>query len=588
MKLTIFATTDVHGAIYPYNYFDQQPVNHGLINLKSYIDQYKKDHPDEIVLTVDNGDLLQGDVWSDYDVAHSSAPLIAGHLNDMYDVIGLGNHEFNFGLDYLNDIYSKVDIPIINSNIDFLDNPLKDKVERHAIIPCDTPDGRLNIGFVSAVPTQIMKWDKYNLEGNVEVSSMKESIDAEVHALKENGADIVIMLSHSGMSRAKEDMERFGENQTFLMTFLKDIDGIVFGHTHELFPHDGYKIDVSTLDIVKGTVNGVPMVQPGVQASHLGRLTFEIDMADGVRITDSKAQLIVAESIELTPEYLSRYESQHNEVLRSLSTEFGEIKTAWHSYFSRVAPSYSVQAVAEAVKEYTLKIKDDIELPDLPVLPFSSAVKSGRDGAADFTVIDKGTFILSDAIDIYKHANSFMIIKVTGDILKEWLEWGASQFTSDKDENILYPNRSRAGFPGYNFDVFPDLEYTIDISQPPRYSSSAKKISDSERIVSVTYKGGEIGPDDEFIVPAHNYRVAYTPFLRNQEILHESDKSIRDIVIDYMKTEPEFELKDPITVIPSGKYYFISATKARDYIKDEPIRHIRTIDDGFSWYEIEM
>lgn len=588
MKLTIFATTDVHGAIYPYNYFDRQPVNHGLINLKYYIDQYKKDHPDEIVMTVDNGDLLQGDVWSDYDVDHSRAPLITGVLNTMYDVVGLGNHEFNFGLDYLNDIYGNVDIPIINSNLDFLDNPLKNKVKRHALIPVDTPAGRLNIGFVSAVPTQIMKWDKYNLEGNVEVASMKESIDREVQVLKKSGADLVILLSHSGMSRAKEDMERFGENQTFLMTFLKDIDGIVFGHTHELFPHDGYEIDVSTLDIVKGTVNGVPMVQPGVKASHLGRLTFEIDMTDGVQITDSKAQLIEAESIEPTPEYLSRYEDEHKEVLKYLSTEFGEIKTPWHSYFSRVAPSYSVQAVAEAAKEYTFKIKDDIELPELPVLAFSSAVKSGRDGSADFTVIDEGTLTLSDAIDIYKHANSFMIIKVTGDILKEWLEWSASQFTSDKEKNILSPNRSRAGFPGYNFDVFIDLEYTIDISQPPRYSSSAKKISDSERIVSMSYNDEAIDPDDEFIIPAHNYRVAYTPFLRDQEVLHESDQSIRDIVIDYMKSEPEFELKDPITVIPSGKYYFISATKARDYIKDEPIRHIRTIEDGFSWYEIEM
>lgn len=452
----------------------------------------------------------------------------------------------------------------------------------------DTPHGKLTVGFVSAVPTQIMKWDKYNLEGNVEVSSMKESIDAEVQVLKENGADLVILLSHSGMSRAKEDMERFGENQAFLMTFLKDIDGIVFGHTHELFPHDGYEIDVSTLDIVKGTVNGVPMVQPGVQASHLGKLTFEIDMTDGLRITDSKAQLIDAETIEPAPEYLLQYEGQHNKVLNFLSTAFGEIKTPWHSYFSRVAPSYSVQAVAEAAKNYTFKIKDDIELPDLPVLAFSSAVKSGRDGADDFTVIDAGTFTLSDAIDIYKHQNNFMIIKVTGDVLKEWLEWSASQFTSDKDENILFPNRSRQGFPGYNFDVFIDLEYTIDISQPPRYSSSAKKISDSERIVSITYKGEEISLQDEFIVPAHNYRVAYTPFLRDQEILHESDQSIRDLVIDYMKNGPEFELKNPITVIPAGKYYFISATKAQNYIKDEPIRHIRTIDDGYSWYEIEM
>lgn len=588
MKLTIFATSDVHGTIYPYNYFDRKPLGHGLLVLRSYIEQYKKARPDEIVLTVDNGDLLQGDVWSDYDVDHPDDPLITEHLNGVYDVIGLGNHEFNFGLDYLDTLYSRVETPVINSNIDFLDSPLKDKIKKNVMLEVETPDGRINIGFVSAVPTQIMKWDKQNLEGNVEVSPMQDSIDREVAALKAQGADMVILLSHSGMSRAKQDLEKFGENQTLLMTFLKDIDGIVFGHTHEMFPHDDYEIDVSTLDIVKGTVNGVPMVQPDVSASHLGKLSFEIDMTDGFEITDSRAQLIKASRIEPDAGLLQKYEGQHQKVLEYLSTALGEVKTPWHSYFSRVAPSYSVQAVAEAVKQYTYEIKDEIGLPDLPVLPFASAVKSGRDGPDDYTVIEPGPSTLSDAIDLYKHANSFMIIKVDGRTLKEWLEWSASQFTSPEHDNLLHPNRSRGGFPGYNFDLFIDLDYTIDINRPPRYASAAKRISDSERVVAMSYKGEEIKPDDEFIIPAHNYRVSYTPFLRDREVLHESDKSIRDLVIRYMKGAPDFELKNPITVIPSGKYHFISATKAREYIKDEPIRHIREMGDGFSWYEIEM
>ena len=588
MKLTIFATSDVHGAIYPYNYFDHKPTGQGLLVLRSYIEQYKKAHPDEIVITVDNGDLLQGDVWSDYDVEHPEDPLIADQLNEMYDVIGLGNHEFNFGLEYLDAVYSKVETPLINSNIEFLDSPLSDKIKKNVILDYDTPEGALRIGFVSAVPTQIMKWDKQNLEGRVDVDPMQDSIDREVAALKAEGADMVILLSHSGMSRAKEDLEKFGENQTLLMTFLKDIDGIVFGHTHELFPHDSYEIDVSTLDIVKGTVNGVPMVQPDVSASHLGKLSFEIDMKDEFTITDSKAQLIEAAKITPSVRLLEKYEGHHRKVLKFLSTEFGEIETAWHSYFSRVAPSYSVQAVAEAVKHHTHEIKEEINLPDLPVLAFASAVKSGRDGPDDYTVIDAGPFTLSDAIDLYKHANSFMIIKVDGRTLKEWLEWSASQFTSPDDDNLLHPNRSREGFPGYNFDLFIDLDYTIDISRPPRYSSAAKQISDSERITAMSYEGRTIAPDDEFIIPAHNYRVSYTQFLRDREVLHASDQSIRDLVIKYMKEEPDFKLKNPITIIPGGRYHFISATKAQEYIKDEPVRHIREIDDGFSWYEIEM
>lgn len=100
LKLTIFATTDVHGAIYPYNYFDNEPKENALLKFKTYIDKYKAMNSDETIITVDNGDLLQGDVWSEYDSVNAGRALVPGIINDMYDVIGLGNHEFNFGLPF--------------------------------------------------------------------------------------------------------------------------------------------------------------------------------------------------------------------------------------------------------------------------------------------------------------------------------------------------------------------------------------------------------------------------------------------------------------------------------------------------------
>lgn len=104
MKLTIFATTDIHGAFYPYDYFDGSEKSSSLLHLQSHIKRYRADHPEALVLTVDNGDMLQGDVWSDYDYRHRDGedPLFAPQMiNEVYDVIGVGNHEFNFGLDYL-------------------------------------------------------------------------------------------------------------------------------------------------------------------------------------------------------------------------------------------------------------------------------------------------------------------------------------------------------------------------------------------------------------------------------------------------------------------------------------------------------
>ena len=129
LKLTVFATTDVHGAIYPYNYFDNEPKSNTLLKLKTYIEKYKTLNRSEAVITADNGDLLQGDVWSEYDSVNAKEALVPSIINEMYDVIGLGNHEFNFGLPFLNEFYSQVKVPIVNSNVDFLDDPLKDIVK---------------------------------------------------------------------------------------------------------------------------------------------------------------------------------------------------------------------------------------------------------------------------------------------------------------------------------------------------------------------------------------------------------------------------------------------------------------------------
>lgn len=592
MRLAIFATTDIHGALYPYDYFEGADKSSSLLHLYSHIRRYGKTHPDELILTVDNGDILQGDVWSDYDYRHSGGGALFAPrmINEVYDVIGVGNHEFNFGLDYLLTACKQVEAVITNANVDFMDHPLNDCIKPYVILEKETSEGPLKIGFLSVVPTQIMKWDAFHLEGRVEVEDMRLTVEATAREMKEAGADIIILLSHSGMSKDPEHIRSYGENQTFLMTMIQDIDGIVFGHTHEFFPDPDFELEVDHIDFRQGSVNGKPMVQPGVSASHLGQLTFDLEYEAGWRIKSADANLIESHTIEMDEALKSRYLPMHQKVLDYLSEPIGHIEETWHTYFSRVVPSKAVQVVAEAGKKYALELMDRGEVEKLPVLGFNAAIKAGRDGAHDFTVIEAGEITLSSAIDLYKHTNTMVLIKVDGDILKEWLEWSASQFNVPGDgDDLLKPNSSKNGFPSYNFDTFFDLEYTFDISQPPKYSGTAKKLNDTERVVEMMYNGKPVQPDDCFIVPANNYRAAYTAFLRKAEVVHESQDSVRDIVTEYMRIGPEFEYKNPMTIIPGGKYRMKTATKAQEYIeKGSNIRHLEALGDGFSWYEIDL
>lgn len=588
LKLTIFATTDVHGAIYPYNYFDNEPKENALLKFKTYIDKYKAMNSDETIITVDNGDLLQGDVWSEYDSVNASSALVPGIINEMYDVIGLGNHEFNFGLPFLNEFYKQVTVPIVNSNVNFLDDSLKELVRNSYIKEIQTAEGTVKVGFLSVVPTQILKWDKFHLEGRVEASPMTEAVKKTTEHLKTAGADIIILLSHTGMSNADNDLTQFGENQAILMAMMEGIDGIVFGHTHDVFPNSNLLIEDDRIDINRGTFNNIPMVQPGVSASHLGALSFELAYSSGKwHIKAAGSKLISSEDVVLKDDELSKYQEQHEKVLSYLKTTIGKTNYPLNTFFTRVIPSRGVQLTAEAAVWFT-KERTELDVGDTPVLGFNSAVKSGRDGAHDYTDIPAGEMTVADSIDLYKHANMMIIIKITGKVLREWLEWAASSFNDYDGEEILQPNNSRDGFPGYNFDTFFDLDYTFDLTKPARYESSAHRISDSERVVKMSYKGVPVKESDEFIVPANNYKVAYAPFLREAEILYESALSVRDIVTEYIKSGATFDYRNPMTIIPHDTYKFTTATAAKKYTDGMPVKHLTNCDDGFSIFQVTL
>lgn len=588
MKLTVFATTDVHGAIFPYNYFDNEPKDNALLKLKTYIDKYKRLNSSEAVITADNGDLLQGDVWSEYDSVNTPDALVPGIINEMYDVIGLGNHEFNFGLPFLNEFYNQVKVPIVNSNVDFLEDALKEVVKSSYIKEVNIEQPPLKVGFLSVVPTQILKWDKFHLENKVEAEPMTEAVRRTADQLKADGADIIILLSHTGMSNADDDLSQFGENQAILMAMMENIDGIVFGHTHDLFPNGNLLISDDRINLNEGTFNNIPMVQPGVSATHLGVLDFDLEFSENAwRIKKASSRIIGSKDIVLKDQELTDYKPAHEKVLDYLNTPIGETRYPLNTYFTRVIPSRGVQIVSEAAVWFTKQL-DELKDKNLPVIGFNSAVKVGRDGAHDFTDVPAGKLTITDSINLYKHANTLVVIKITGRVLKEWLEWAASSFNHYSENEILQPNHSRDGFPGYNFDTFFDLDYTFDLTKPARYESSAHRISDSERVVKYAYKGVPIKDSDEFIVPANNYKVAYAPFLRNEEILYESELSVRDIVTEYIKSGETFEYHNPMKIIPSGAYRFTSATAGQKYTDDLPVKHVTAHKDGFSTYEAEL
>ena len=121
VDLRIIGTTDIHSFLTDFDYYKDAPTEKfGFTRAASLIRQARAEVKNSVL--VDNGDLIQGNPIADYQAAvgyKEGKPNPAVNcLNAMhYEVGTLGNHEFNYGLDYLADAIKQAKFPIVNANV---------------------------------------------------------------------------------------------------------------------------------------------------------------------------------------------------------------------------------------------------------------------------------------------------------------------------------------------------------------------------------------------------------------------------------------------------------------------------------------
>ena len=119
--LRIMETTDLHVAVFPYDYYADAPNDTlGLARTAAIIDAIRAEAGNSIL--IDNGDVIQGNPMGDY-IAYEKGmhegdvhPVIAGMNTLAYEAGTLGNHEFNYGVDFLDLVNAGADFPIVCAN----------------------------------------------------------------------------------------------------------------------------------------------------------------------------------------------------------------------------------------------------------------------------------------------------------------------------------------------------------------------------------------------------------------------------------------------------------------------------------------
>ncbi len=566
VQLRVLETSDIHMHVVDYDYFQDQPsVTVGLARTAALLAVAR----DEVTnsLLVDNGDLLQGNPLGDF-IARQRG-LQDGDIHPVYKAMNLldytvgniGNHEFNYGLDFLTQSIAGANFPYISANVFHDDGdddasndvPYFDQylIVDRTLVAEDGSTHDIKIGFIGFVPPQIMLWDLSNLQGRVVAHDIVDTAETLVPKMKAEGADIVVAIPHSGISSvSRNGME---EQATYYLSLVPDIDAIMFGHSHRVFPSDTYE-DIEGVDLINGKINGVAATMPGFWGSHLGYVDLRLSVsADGTwSVLDSigaTRPIYTREDGELVPlvepveEILAAVSVEHQATIDFMRTGVGEVTAPINSYFALVQDDPSVQVVTNAQKRYVQQLIEGTEYDGMPVLSASAPFKTGGRGGNDyFTEIEAGEIALKHIADLYIYPNTLRAVTINGAQVREWLEMSAGLFNQVDPDNDAEQPLINPKFSSFNFDVIDGVDYRIDVTQAARYGDAGGLMNaDSHRIVDLRFDGSPIDDTQMFVVATNNYRAGGGggfPGLDGSNIIIEAPDTNRDVLADYI-----FELK---------------------------------------------
>jgi 2',3'-cyclic-nucleotide 2'-phosphodiesterase/3'-nucleotidase len=618
--LRLLETTDIHVNVLPYDYYADAPNDTmGLSRTAAIVAGIRAEATNSLL--VDNGDYLQGSPMGDY-VAYERGmkagdvhPVIKGMNALGYAAGTLGNHEFNYGLDFMDKVNAGANYPIVCTNLVrgtvLASNPRSDNLylKPYVIVERMIKDGEGNsypikVGFLGFVPPQIMVWDFKNLTGNVIPRDIVEAGKAWAPVVREAGADIVVALAHSGINPNREPGM---ENASLFVAEVPEIDVVFTGHSHVVFPGDARYNNTPGIDNTKGSLMGKPAVMAGFWGSHLGLIDLLLQR-------DGSKWRIVSSEVEARPIYQRRdnrnvptvmdarevvdaVRADHEATLAYVRRPVGKTAAPLFSYFALVKDDPSVQIVNQAQSWYTKQMMQGTEWEKLPILSAAAPFRAGGLPGPDYyTDVPAGNVAIKNVADLYLFPNTTRAVLITGAQVKEWLEMSAGIFNRiepGKADQALINER----FPSYNFDVIDGVTYQFDLTKPPRYDGGGKLINpDAHRVVNLMFQGKPIDPAQKFVVATNNYRAGgggNFPEINDKVTIFVGPDTNRDVIVRYIVEQgtinPSADGNWSFAPLPGATVIFQSSPKAKTRLADaKGVEFVSDAANGFSNFRISL
>jgi 2',3'-cyclic-nucleotide 2'-phosphodiesterase / 3'-nucleotidase len=612
IALRLIATTDLHACLLSYDYCANRPVSgRGLAQIARQIALARAEVPNSLLL--DNGDFLQGTPLADY-VATAPRrrrphPVIAAFNALGYDAATLGNHEFNYGLPVLSSAIAAAKFPIVSANVAVRlgKSPARDEtfVPPFAVLPRTVVDSegrphRLRIGVIGFTPPQIEVWDRDHLAGRIRTRDILAAARAWLPRLKARGADIIVALAHSGIGAP--DAENGAENAATALAALPEIDAVIAGHSHMIFPGPGFSANLS-VDPVAGTLSGKPAVMPGHSGSHIGIIDLVLarDSRAGWSVRKSRARVTAASAGPSLAERLLRHEidADHRATLAWSRRIIGETRVPLHTHFATIAPNASIDLIAAAKTDHVKRRLVGTKWEGMPVFSSIAPFRAGgRGGPQNFTDIKTGPIRMRSVSDLYHFPNTLVTLAMTGAQIADWLEQSAALFRQitpgARDAALLNED-----VPSFTFEIIPGLTYEIDLAQPARFDAYGLLINHSaRRIRNLRHNGAPLDPKARVLLVTNNHRasraklqsasgaamVALAEGARAQDVICDHIRRERFVGAEPLRTWSFVPMPQTTVTLATGEG---AAAHLGDIASFRP-EILRDTEDGFRHYRLHL
>lgn len=495
--LTVLSTTDLHGHIFPIDYYTNQPEDSGLAKIAALVKKVRAEQPN--VLLLDSGDTTQGTPLEYYHNRKNNHPpdpmmLVMNELG--FDAMAIGNHDFNFGLEVQSKARKEARFPWLAANVYRTNGEVAYQPYLVRQI------GPIKVGVVGLVTPAIPYWETKQNYAGLEFHEPIPEARKWVAALREKErADVVIVAMHMGLDRDPATGRMFSnqlphENEAFeIAEQVPGVDVILMGHTHRNVP--------------ELLVNGVLLTQAQNWGMRLARVDLELERnANGRwKIAGKHGQTLSVKGVDPDPAILALAKPYHDETQKWLNTPIGAAGRAMDGKNARFEDTAIMDLIQRVQLEYT---KADVSIAAM----FNTDAR-----------IEKGPVTVRQIAGLYIYENTPVAIRITGKQLRETLEHSAEYFLAYEPGKTIHQLINRE-IPGYQFDMAEGVDYVIDLTKPA-----------GQRITSLTFKGQPLRDDQPLVLATNSYRSAggggYS-MLKDAPVVSRSAEEMRNLIIEYV------------------------------------------------------